>query len=77
MVPHTIRCLTRYPHFENQCLIIQIKSARIRISELSVIQESVLRDEIVVTETENKILVIRVLGVDRHDGDGLPFLVLL
>lgn len=61
---------------EDQRLAIKIIPARVRIRELTVIQKSVLCDEVVVAQAENKILIVRVLWVGRDYGDRFPLLIL-
>lgn len=52
--------MIRQVYLENQRLVIEIIPTSIRIREVSTLQKSVLSDEIIVAETENKPL------IDRH-----------
>ena len=69
----------RHGDLEHQRLVVQVIPARVRVRERTEIQKPVLRDEIIITHTEHKVVgavVCRAVArICRHDADALPLLI--
>lgn len=68
--------MNRQSNLKHQCLILQVEPTLICILERATIHIPILRDEIIVADTEHKpFIVIPKQPIHRHDPDTLPLLI--